>query len=111
MEELSISPDNIDTLTPLQYFQMFWKHDINVQLFGQLPKYLQNRVQKSAPSYVIGRYAKLCDVINLNWLPIHESIEYNSVECAYHSPHDRNWTSYLRLKTVQQKRVTRIATE
>ena len=79
-------------------------------VFGQLPKYLQNRlqrVQNSAAGYVIGRYAKLSDVINLNWLPIHESIEYNTVKCVYHSLHDRNWPSYLRLETVQQKRVLR----
>ena len=82
---------------------------INI-VFGQLPKYFQNclqRVQNSATGYVIGRYAKLSDVINLNWLPIHESIEYNSVKSVYHSLHDRNWPSYLRLETVRQKRVLR----
>ena len=79
-------------------------------VFGQLPKYLQNRlqrVQKSAAGYVIGLYAKLSDVINLNWPPIHESIQYNTVKCVYHSLHDRNWPSYLRLETVQQNRVLR----
>ena len=42
----------------------------NNVLFGQLPNYLQNRlqrVQKSAAGYVIGQHAKLSDVINLNW--------------------------------------------
>ena len=54
-------------------------------VFGQLTKYLQNRsqlVQKSAVCYVIGHnygYA-----INLNWLPLHESIQYNTVKCIYH---------------------------
>ena len=79
-------------------------------VFGQLPKYLQNclqRVQNSAASYVIVRYAKLSDVINSNWLPIHELIEYNTMKCVYHSLHDRNWPSYLRLKTVQEKQVLR----
>ena len=82
-------------------------------VFGLLPKYLQNclqRVQKSAAGYVIGRYAKLSDVINLNWLPIHESIEYNTVCISfsvYHSLHDRNWPSNLCLKTVQQRQVLR----
>ena len=76
-------------------------------VFEQLPKYLQNRlqrVQNSAAGYVIGRYAKLSDVINLNWLPIYESIECNTVKCVYH---DRNWPSYLRLETVPQKRILR----
>lgn len=31
-EEFSIPHDNVDRLKPLQYFQMFWKHDITVQL-------------------------------------------------------------------------------
>ena len=83
----------------------------NDVVFGQLPKYLQNRLhreQNSAAGYVNGQYAKLSDIINLNWLPIHESIEYNTVKCIYHSLHDRNWPSYLRLETVQQKRVLRL---
>ena len=74
-------------------------------VFGQLPKYLQNHllhVQKSGAGYVIGRYTKLSNVINLNWLPIHESIEYNIVECVYHSLHDRNWPSYLCLRSNDQ---------
>ena len=29
------------------------------------------------------------------------------MKCVYHSLHDRNWPSYLRLETVQQKRVPR----
>ena len=48
-------------------------------VFDQLPKYLQNRlqrVQKSTAGYAIGRYDKRSNVINLNWLPIHESIKY-----------------------------------
>ena len=83
-------------------------------VFGQLPKYLHNRlqhVQKSAPGCVIVRYAKLRDVINLNWLPIHESIEYYTVKCVHHSLRDRNWPSYLHLKTVQEKRVNRTTKE
>ena len=66
-------------------------------VFGQLPKYLQNRlqcVQNSAAGYFISRYTKLSNVINLKWLPIHESIECNTVKCVYHSLHDRNWPSH-----------------
>ena len=29
------------------------------------------------------------------------------MKCVYHSLHDRNWPSYLRLETVQQKQVLR----
>ena len=79
-------------------------------VFEQLPKYLQNRlqrVQNRAAGYVIGRNVKLSNVIKLNWLAIPESIEYNTMKYVYHSLHDRNWSSYLLLKTVQQKRVLR----
>ena len=82
---------------------MVSKLNYNNVVLEQLPKYLQNRlqcVQKSAPSYVISPYAKLSDVINLDWLPIHESTEYNIMKYVYHSLHDRNWPSYLCLKTV-----------
>ena len=51
------------------------------------------------------------DVINLNWLPIHESIEYNIMKCLYHSLDGRIWSSYLHLKTVQQKWVLRSNTQ
>ena len=42
-------------------------------VYGQLPKYLINRlqrVQNTTVGYVFGRYAKMLDIINLNWLPI-----------------------------------------
>lgn len=38
-EEFSIPHDNVDRLKPLQYFQMFWKHDINVQPIEQMNLY------------------------------------------------------------------------
>ena len=40
-------------------------------LYGQLPKYLINRLQRvqhTTAGYEYGRYAKTLDVINLNWL-------------------------------------------
>ena len=91
-------------------WQSHWCYQDSNAVFGQLPKYLQNcsqRVQNSAAGYVTGRYAKLSDVINLNWLPIHESIGYNTVKCVYHSLHDRNCPSYLRLETVEQIQTTK----
>ena len=42
-------------------------------VYGQLPKYLINRlqrVQNTTVGYVFGRYAKMLDIINLNWLPM-----------------------------------------
>ena len=39
-------------------------------------------MQKSAACYVIGHNYGY--VINLKWLPLHESIQYNTVKCIYH---------------------------
>ena len=47
-------------------------------VYGQLPKYLINRlqrVQNTTAGYIYGWYAKTLDVINLNWIPIEENVE------------------------------------
>ena len=41
-----------------------------------LVKRLQ-RVQNCTAGYILCRYANAVDVVNLQWLPILESIEYN----------------------------------
>ena len=54
-------------------------------VYGQLPRYLINRlqrVQNTTAGYVYGRYAKTLDVINLNWLPTEENVEMNTVKLA-----------------------------
>ena len=51
-------------------------------MYGQLPKYLINRlqrVQNTTAGYVYGRHAKMLEVINLNWLPIEENMKINTV--------------------------------
>ena len=55
-------------------------------VYGQLPKYLINRlqrVQNTTAGYVYGCYSKMLDVINLNWLPIEENIEMNTIKLAH----------------------------
>ena len=42
-EEFSLTPDDDDTWTPLNYFQMFWKDDINVLLSEQTNLYSVQR--------------------------------------------------------------------
>ena len=49
-------------------------------VYSQMPKYLVKRlqrVQNCAAGYVLGRYTNAVDVVNLNWLPVLEGIEYN----------------------------------
>ena len=48
--------------------------------YCKIPNYLVKRlqrVQNCAAGYILCRYANAVDVVNLQWLPILESIEYN----------------------------------
>ena len=85
-------------------------------VFGQLPKYLINRlqrVQNTTAGYVYGRYAKTLDVnwlnLNLNWLPIERNIEMNTVKLARKSLNDELWPNYLKLVLIEHKRNLRLS--
>ena len=76
-------------------------------VYGQLPKYLINRfqrVQNTTAGYVYGQYAKTLDVINLNWPPIEENIEMNTVKLAHKSLNNELWPNYLKLALIERKR-------
>ena len=75
-------------------------------VYGQLPKYLINRlqwVQNATVGYVYGRYAKTLDVINLNWLPIEKNIAMNTFKLAHKSLNDELWPNYLKLALIERK--------
>ena len=85
-------------------------------VFGQLPKYLINRlqrVQNTTAGYVYGWYAKTLDVnwlnLNLNWLPIERNIEMNTVKLARKSLNDELWPNYLKLVLIEHKRNLRLS--
>ena len=65
------------------------------------------RVQNCAAGYVLGRYAIAVYVVNLNWLPTVEGIEYNISKLTYQGLNDKNWPSYLPEEIVTQKRTLR----
>ena len=76
-------------------------------MYGQLPKYLINRlqrVQNTTAGYVYGRHAKTLDVINLNWLTIEEDIEMNTVKLTQKPLKDELWPDYLKLALIERKR-------
>ena len=78
-----------------------------IVVYGQLPRYLRNRlqrVQNCAAGYVFGRYRRILDVVNLNWLPVDENIEYSIVKLSYKAINDPIWSEYLHTKVVQHKR-------
>ena len=81
-------------------------------VYGQLPKYLINRfqrVQNTTAGYVYGQYAKTLDVINLNWPPIEENIEMNTVKLAHKSLNDKLWPDYLKLALTERKKILRLS--
>ena len=46
----------------------------------------------------------MLDVINLNWLPIEENIEMNTVKLAHKSFNNELWPNYLKLALIECKR-------
>jgi len=83
------------------------KLDYGNVLLANVPAYLMKRmqrVQNMAASYVTKRFMTENDVINLNWLPVRERIEYAVCKMGYKAINDPNWPNYLKLKTYQQSR-------
>ena len=80
-------------------------HYCNV-VYSQMSNYLVKRlqqVQNCVAGYVLGRYANAVVVVNLNWLPILESLEYNINKVEYQGLNDKNWPSYLLVEIVTKK--------
>ena len=46
----------------------------------------------------MNRYAKECDAIKLEWLPIIERFEFNTTKLAFKTLHCPEWPDYLHLK-------------
>ena len=79
-------------------------------VFGQMPLYLLNRlqrVQNTAAGYVLGRYAKLNDVLGLRWLPIKENIENSTSKLLHQALHNEKWPKYLPASIEEKKRKLR----
>ena len=75
-------------------------------VYAQVPKYLQDRLQRvqtCAAGYVLGRYAKLTDVIDLNWLPIKENVDFCFAKHTFQAIKSNDWPNYLPIETVVVK--------
>ena len=69
---------------------------------------LLNSYSENCPGgYALGRYANAVDVVNLDWLPILESSEYNISKLTYQGLNDTNSSSYLPVEIMTQKRTPR----
>ena len=79
---------------------MLSKLDYGNILLSDAPDYLikrMQRVQNVAASYVTKRYTTEAEVLNLNWLPIKERIEYTIAKMAFKSINDSSWPRYIKL--------------
>ena len=113
------------TIRALRNFQRFTPYSVRKSLaealvlskinysnvvFGQLPDYLLNRLQRIqniAAGYVLNRYAKPEDVVNLHWLPIKENIDFNVCKLVHKALNDEAWPSYLDITKVPKSREMR----
>ena len=80
-------------------------------VYAELPNYLLNRlqrVQNTTAGYVLGKYAKMHDVVKgLNWLPILENIEHATVKLTYLALNDNKWPDYLPIELESARRSSR----
>ena len=86
------------------------KIDYGSVVFCNLPQYLFIRLQKlqnAAASFVTGRYCRTQDVVKLNWLPVHERIEFAVVKLVHRVLNDENSPNYLHLTKFKPVRTTR----
>ena len=54
------------------------------------------RVQNSAASFVVNRYATEEDVLKLGWLPTKERTELNLLRATHHATYNPSWPEYLK---------------
>ena len=69
-------------------------------VYHQLPNYLLRRLQRvqlAAASFVIKKYAKTPDIIDLGWLPFNENRDLNLCKTTFKAMYDVNWQAYLRV--------------
>ena len=79
----------------------------SIAVFGQIPDYLLNRLQRIqniAAGYVLNRYASLKDVLELQWLPMKEYIQFNVTKLVHKAFYDGQWPSYLNVEKIPQNR-------
>ena len=75
--------------------------DYNDVVSGPIPMYLLKRLQRvqlTVAGFVLGRYARLSDVISIGWLPIVERRDYHLAKLVFKAIHFSNWPSYLKLE-------------
>ena len=56
---------------------------------------------------MFGRYVKISNITELNWLPVLESIDFAIARYAHKAINNNRWPKYLKIETVINERITR----
>ena len=72
-----------------------YANTVTYNITNTLKRRLQ-KLQNSAASFVIGRFLKSSDILQLNWLPISERLDLSMAKLAYKSLHFENFPSNLK---------------
>ena len=83
-------------------------------VFDSLPAYQIKRLQKVMncnAGFTLGQYATLIDVIELNWLPVKEKIEFITAKLVYKALYKEGFPDYLKLELTSNIRTLRSNTE
>ena len=65
------------------------------------------KVQKAAASFDFGRDVSMDDVIKLNWLPVKQQLEWQTLKIAHKALNDPNWPKVLDVKRFKHERTLR----
>ena len=69
-------------------------------VFHPLPAFQIKRLQRlqnACAGFVTRRFARVEDVLQLNWLPVNENVELNILKLAHKSLYDETFPEYLKL--------------
>ena len=69
-------------------------------VFHPLPAFQMKRLQRlqnACPGFITRRFARVEDVLKLNWLPVNENVELNILKLTHKSLYDGTFPEYLKL--------------
>ena len=69
-------------------------------VFHPLPAFQIKRLQRlqnACAGFATRRFARVEDVLQLNWLPVNENVELNILKLAHKSLYDETFPEYLKL--------------
>ena len=87
------------------------KLDYASTVFYPLPLCQLKRLQRVQNVYVLGRYERKADCLQLGWLPLIERRSYQVLQYVFKSIYFDYWPQYLRLKQHIQARDLRSSCE